>query len=47
LLLPPWFEENGKGAIIRAEFVGANNWSSHVIGDMNYVEWTALTPASE
>jgi hypothetical protein len=47
LLLPPWFEENGKGAIIRAEFVGANNWSSHVIRDMNYVEWTALTPASE
>jgi hypothetical protein len=47
LLLPPWFEENGKGAIIRAEFVGANNWSSEIVEGMNYVEWTALVPASE
>jgi hypothetical protein len=47
LLLPPWFEENGKGVIIRAEFVGAKNWSSKMIPGMNYVEWTALVPASE
>jgi hypothetical protein len=47
VLLPPWFEENGKGAIIRAEFVDAVNWSSKTIPGMNYVEWTAVVRASE
>jgi hypothetical protein len=47
VLLPPWFEENGKGAIIRAEFVDAVNWSRKTIPGMNYVEWTAVVPASK
>ena len=41
LLLPSWFEENGKGAIIRRDFAGAGNWSSRTLASMNYVEWTA------
>jgi hypothetical protein len=41
LLLPPWFEQNGKGARIRAEFPRAINWSSRIVPGMNYVEWTA------
>ncbi|HEX6823779.1 MAG TPA: hypothetical protein VF123_17100 [Candidatus Sulfotelmatobacter sp.] len=41
LLLPPWFEQNGKGAAIRGEFLGAGNWSSRTVPGMNYVEWTA------
>ncbi|OLE11581.1 MAG: hypothetical protein AUG89_09385 [Acidobacteria bacterium 13_1_20CM_4_56_7] len=46
LLLPPWFEQNDKGAVIRAEFPQGKNWSSRVVPGMNYVEWTAtLFPA--
>jgi hypothetical protein len=41
LLLPPWFEQNDKGKVIRAEFPQAKNWSSRVVPGMNYVEWTA------
>jgi len=41
LLLPPWFEQNDKGTVIRAEFPQAENWSSRVVPGMNYVEWTA------
>jgi hypothetical protein len=41
LLLPPWFEQNGKGAAIRGEFLGAGGWSSRTVPRMNYVEWTA------
>jgi len=41
LLLPPWFEQDGKGAAIRGEFMGAGNWSSRTVRGMNYVEWTA------
>lgn len=41
LLLPPWFEENGKGRIIRADFMGATDWSSRTLPGMNYVEWMA------
>ena len=45
LLLPPWFEQNGKGAAIRGEFLGAGNWSSRTVSGMNYVEWTATLTA--
>jgi hypothetical protein len=41
LLLPPWFEQNGKGAAIRGEFLGAGNRSSRTVPGMIYVEWTA------
>jgi len=41
LLLPPWFEQNGKGSIIRGEFPQASGWSSKTLSNMNYVEWTA------
>jgi hypothetical protein len=41
LLLPPWFEQNGKGTAIRGEFLGAGGWSSSTVPGMNYVEWTA------
>lgn len=45
LLLPPWFEQNGKGAAIRGEFLGAGNWSSRTVPGMIYVEWTASLAA--
>jgi len=46
LLLPPWFEQNGKGSIIRGEFLGATNWSSRTLPGMNYIEWTATLPGN-
>lgn len=42
LLLPPWFEQNGKGALIRGEFYGAGTWLQRAVPGMNYVEWTAI-----
>jgi hypothetical protein len=45
LLLPPWFEQNGKGTAIRGEFLGAVNWSSTTVPGLNYVEWTATLVA--
>jgi hypothetical protein len=47
LLLPPWFEQNGKGATIRGSFHGASQWSSRSLPGMNYVEWTAIASASQ
>lgn len=47
LLLPPWFEQNGKGPLIRGEFSGARNWSSRILPEMSYVEWTATLPGHQ
>lgn len=41
LLLPPWFEQNGKGVLIRGQFAGAKSWVSRTFPGMNYIEWTA------
>jgi hypothetical protein len=47
LLLPPRFEENGKGATIRGNFPQASLWTSKAIPGMNYVEWTATLPVNQ
>ena len=41
MLLPPRFEENGKGKIIRDSFPQAQEWKRREIPGANYVEWTA------
>lgn len=41
MLLPPRFEENGKGKIIRDSFPQAQEWRRREIPGANYVEWTA------
>src|SRR6266853_4584966 len=41
MLLPPKFEENGKGKIIRDSFPQAQDWKRREIPGANYVEWTA------
>jgi len=41
MLLPPKFEENGKGKIIRDSFPQAQDWRRNEIPGANYVEWTA------
>jgi hypothetical protein len=47
-LLPPRFEENGKGAAIRASFPQATRWTVSPVRGAEYVEWTAaLEPAGE
>jgi len=40
-LLPPIFEANGKGQIIRKSFVQAKNWVMTKIDGCNYFVWTA------
>jgi len=41
LLLPPSFEQNGKGQIIRDSFPQAQRWKTITVRDTNYVLWTA------
>jgi hypothetical protein len=46
VLLPPRFEQNGKGEAIRASFPQARAWARREIADAEYVSWTAtLEPA--
>jgi hypothetical protein len=42
VVLPPRFEENGKGAAIRASFPQATSWSRRAIPAAEYVSWTAV-----
>jgi len=42
VLLPPRFEQNGKGPAIRASFPQATAWARREIADAEYVSWTAL-----
>jgi hypothetical protein len=45
-LLPPRFEDNGKGAAIRGAFPQATGWSRSVIAGSEYDAWTTvLQPA--
>jgi hypothetical protein len=47
VLLPPRFEDNGKGEAIRASFPQAMRWSRTPIPAAEYVSWTAtLEPGS-
>jgi hypothetical protein len=41
-LLPPRFEDNGKGLAIRASFPQATVWSRTEIAGAEYVSWTAM-----
>ena len=41
MLLPPKFEENGKGRIIRDSFPQALGWKRNEIPGANYLEWSA------
>jgi hypothetical protein len=40
-LLPPKFEENGKGPAIRASFVDATGWTKHRVAASSYDLWVA------
>ncbi|WP_333411355.1 hypothetical protein [Microcoleus sp. F10-B6] len=39
VLLPPRFEDNGKGALIRSSFPQADEWICREIEESNYVKW--------
>ena len=41
VLLPPRFERNGKGAVIRASFPQATEWTREAIPGSEYDRWTA------
>jgi hypothetical protein len=42
VVLPPRFEESGKGEAIRASFPQATSWSRRAIPGAEYVSWTAV-----
>ncbi len=41
VLLPPSFEDNGKGLLIRSSFVQAHEWIRQEIEGCNYIRWTS------
>jgi len=41
VLLPPSFEDNGKGLLIRSSFVQAHEWIRQEIEGCNYIQWTS------
>jgi hypothetical protein len=47
MLLPPTFEDNGKGKIVRDSLPQALGRKRSDIPGMNYVEWTADVKRSE
>jgi hypothetical protein len=46
VLLPPRFENNGKGEAIRASFPQADGWVRREIPGAEYVSWTATLEPS-
>ncbi len=42
MLIPPHFETDGKGPVIRGEFLGAGTWKHATVPGSNYDVWTTV-----